>query len=101
MGYFNHHSIVVIGSSANVALACEQAKSTGARVSEIVESAINGYQAFFVAPDGSKEGWEESCNGDERRAKIIDHLRAEGLRWAEVSFPEGEPASVVDCSGEE
>lgn len=101
MGYFNHHAIVVIGTSTTITSAHDLAKATGAQVSELVESAINGYQSFLVAPDGSKEGWEESAAGDERRAKIVDHLRAVHLLWSEVSFPEGEPASVVDCSEDE
>ncbi len=38
---------------------------------------INGYLSFFVAPDGSKEGWSESQNGDEAREKLTLWLDAE------------------------
>ena len=41
-------------------------------VSDIVESKINGYVSFFIAPDGSKEGWDASDLGDSRRKEFID-----------------------------
>ena len=69
MGYIKHHSIVVTTSiNELIKAANERAKEIfGTTVSEIIESKINSYYSFFVAPDGSKEGWGESDAGNENR----------------------------------
>jgi hypothetical protein len=46
----------------------------GALVSGIVPAIANGYGSFLVAPDGSKEGWDESANGDLLRDRIVAYL---------------------------
>jgi hypothetical protein len=33
----------------------------------IMHSPVNGYKTFFIPPDGSKEGWGPSNDGDEER----------------------------------
>ena len=45
------------------------------QVSEVVTSPMNGYHSFFVAPDGSKEGWADSDNGDKGREDFKTFLR--------------------------
>lgn len=32
--------------------------------SPVVQASANGYSSFFIAPDGSKEGWEMSIQAD-------------------------------------
>lgn len=44
-------------------------------VSPILASPVNGYDTFVIAPDGSKEGWPSSHEGDRRRTAF--------LAWAE------------------
>jgi hypothetical protein len=51
----------------------------------------NGYATLFVAPDGSKEGWEVSEKGNEMRMRIRDaamkHLHDPeviNVTWGEV-----------------
>jgi hypothetical protein len=52
---------------------------------------VNDSRAFFVPPDGSKEGWSESDEGDGRRDQFIawlhKHRYSDGsgpLKWVEV-----------------
>jgi hypothetical protein len=62
-------------------------------VSEIVKSNINGYKSFFVAPDGSKEGWLDSDEGDIQRTALIKFLQGfrdpdgdSPLSWALIMY---------------
>lgn len=91
MGYMRHHAIVVTGfSQERVDLAHSRAQQFGNSVSDIVLSPLNGYSSFFIAPDGSKEGWEDSDNGDDNRDEFILWLNAyedKGyLDWAEMQY---------------
>lgn len=101
MGYINHHAIVVTGDSypdAEIAFrkAYEKAKELlGDLVSDVVKGKKNGYQSFFVAPDGSKEGWDLSDEHDLKRQELmnfIDSLAYEdgsnSIKYVEVSFDE-------------
>lgn len=44
-------------------------------VTNCVDSPVNGYCSFMVAPDGSKEGWDASETGDQRREAFVKFLR--------------------------
>jgi hypothetical protein len=92
VGYYVHHTIVVTGWKPEALIAAHIfAQQTGAQVSSIVKSAMNGWGSFFVAPDGSKEGWADSEKGDTSRAQIKRWLRTDksgSLRWYEVAWPE-------------
>jgi hypothetical protein len=68
MGDIYHHAIIVIGTewrSHQLVAAREYAIEAGNSVTEIVPSRTNGFSSFMVAPDGSKEGWANSNEGDE------------------------------------
>lgn len=99
MGYMVHHTIVV--SSCNDALLdkayLKAQEIFGDQVSNVVESVVNGYRSFFIAPDGSKEGWKDSDYGDMRRDEFVawlDEQRYEdgstSLGWVEVQFDDDE-----------
>lgn len=60
------------------------AAGMGGIVSGIVHHAINGGAAFFVAPDGSKEGWPASEDAAKARADLIAALGTIGVDWALV-----------------
>jgi len=79
MGYIRHHAIIVTSwDEKRITEARKEAKEIcGNRVSSIVKSPLNGYYSFFVAPDGSKEGWEESEQGDYERRKFIGWIEAQ------------------------
>ena len=79
MGYINHHAIVVTTGSKE-AIDSAHAKAFeifGSLCSEIIDSGMNGYATFFIAPDGSKEGWQDSDEGDERRTEFKNWLKVD------------------------
>lgn len=96
MGYIRNHAIVVSGWSAErvmrahtCALATFERHGLGRLVSGIVQHITNGGAAFFVSPDGSKEGWEPSDQGNAARAELIAWLRSKDaadlyLDWCEL-----------------
>lgn len=94
MGLIRHSAIVVTsGFRDRLERVHRKATELGMAVSGIVDSPINGYYSFFVAPDGSKEGWPDSDEGDRRRAEFAAAL--EGTRacdggayidWIEVMY---------------
>ncbi len=112
MGYIRHNAIIVIGDSYQGAqekfeLAYRKAKELfGDLVSDVVKSVIDGYQSggyqsFFIAPDGSKEHWEESNAFDEKReifANFIDSLAySDGsncLKFLDIGFDEFYEAEI-------
>lgn len=110
MGYIRHHTIVVTGYSKEdtesirqkaISIFGKHFLKEGIEykgeelVSEIVYSAINGYTSFFIAPDGSKEGWETSKNGDSARAELIEILNKSNLSYVELYFGDDEGNSEV------
>ncbi len=76
MGYIKHHAIIVTGWKGEALEdAHKRAKAVfGDMVSPLVKSATNGYISFFIAPDGSKEGWEQSNTSDRERESFINWL---------------------------
>ena len=61
-------------------------------VSEIKESIVNNYHSFFIVPDGSKEGYDASDDGDIIRERLIEFMQplttseAYHLSYAEISY---------------
>lgn len=104
MGYMRNHAIVVsswqaegieAAHAAAKAIFGKEREPFGATfdrlVSPIIDGMTNGVRSFFIAPDGSKEGWEPSDDGDACRAEFVAWLRdAETrslrLEWVEVQF---------------
>jgi hypothetical protein len=86
MGYIKHHAIVVVAWDHEAAIAaCFKAKELEMCTSDVSVSQTNGYFSFMILPDGSKEGWERSKEGDAQRTAYIEWLRTQsGLDWAEV-----------------
>lgn len=108
MGYIKNHAMIVSSWSEEATAAAHQAATDhfGAYgldeiISPIVPHAINGGSAFFIAPDGSKEGWTESDRGDAARDELKEKLRGMPyLEWAEIQLG-GDDAeySIVDAPG--
>jgi hypothetical protein len=94
MGYIKHHAIVVVSYDEHINLAHAKAVEIfGALVSPVINGAANGYRSFFIAPDGSKEGWTLSYDYDSKRNKFIKYIEngaysdgSNKLRYAEISF---------------
>ena len=86
MGYMRHNAIIVSGSYGDFLVEAHAVATRGGlAVSDVVRSPVNGVETFLVAPDGSKEGWSESEQGDALRDWFIAHL--EGLRYEDGSSP--------------
>jgi len=89
MGYIRHDAIIATSwNDKHIAAARAKAEEIGLTCSEIVESPINGYKSFMIAPDGSKEGWGDSDKGIA--------MRAEWVAWMRSHDPEKEPCMWVD-----
>jgi len=88
MGYIKHHAIIVIDSGYGDGIVAAHAEALrvfaaseglGGRVmasvvGPIISSPVNGYRSFYIAPDGSKEGWSDSDAGDVARDQLIAWL---------------------------
>lgn len=98
MGYMRHHAIIVTSwDDTKLKLAHIKALELfSTQVSIIVPSPINGYTSFFIAPDGSKEGWEDSNIGDRKRSEFIayvenrDRYDFSSLSYCEVYYGDDE-----------
>lgn len=106
MGYVRHHAIVVTGlRSQDIAAAREKAMDLGMAVSAPVGPTTNGTLSFLIAPDGSKEGWSESNDGNGRREAFKAWCRAHAdcyIHWAEVQYGDDDGVSLlVDHSDQE
>jgi hypothetical protein len=77
-------------------------------VSPLVHGMTNGEVSFFIAPDGSKEGWSTSDVSDCLRGELIEFLRSKAyedgstsLKWVEVQFAdEYDDNRILRCSGD-
>lgn len=112
MGYFRHKTIIVSGWLEHIRAAheefdlvlrqnypdllvepSEQASITQeptTLLSGVVVSPSNGFAHFFIAPDGSKEGWPTSNEGDRAFAQIKALLTSsphcDQLDWVELQM---------------
>lgn len=89
MGYIKHHTIVVTcWNEENLIIARKKAIDIfnqsnspfgkyGDLVSPIIYGIVNGQSSFFIAPDGSKEGWEPSNLCNNFRTEFLDWLKSE------------------------
>ena len=103
MGYTRHHAIIVTAENKElITVAYKKAKSIFEYVPKITPMAMNGVSSFFIPPDGSKEGWEESDRGDIRRAHFIEWLdHSTSLKWAEVQYGDDKGESRIIRHSEE
>jgi hypothetical protein len=82
-----------------------EAKKGAQLVSPLVESLINNFCTFYIAPDGSKEGYDASEDGDVIRKLIIElinklkQLDGENpVRFVEVFFGDDTTKSEIVAS---
>ncbi len=90
MSYTKHSTIVITSGEEEIKLARKQAKKIFKKlkglVSPIVNSQMNGYYSFFIAPSGSKIGWDTAQEFDNYREKFIKYLRKSECSFVEVVF---------------
>lgn len=102
MGYIKHHAIIITGwQKDKVISANKKAKEIFIKhfkesifreiklVSNVIEGVVNAQYSFFIAPDGSKEGWSDSDFADNARAEFIEWIKsgdAGYVEYAEICF---------------
>lgn len=105
MGYIKHNAIVVTGARhamSQLEMIHNKAQELfGSLVSPIIQSHWNGFHTFFVAPDGSKEGWKQSDDGDQQRKELeslIDSLAygdgSNSIHYVDVSYDEDHDVEI-------
>ena len=91
MGYIRHEAIIVTAFDKEYTQKAKDfAKKLGLHTTNIVET-INGYSSFLIAPDGSKEGWEESDKHERARKEFCEwsdnqYRESVYLDYAYISF---------------
>jgi len=114
MGYMRHHGILVtafneVQAKAAHAMASAHCIAGGhPLVSPLHGEVVNGYWSFAVFPDGSKEGWEASAEGDTGRTALISWLDAQRYEdgsspfdWVEVQYGDDEEITEVTAHSDE
>jgi len=106
MGYNRHNAIVATTFSAKHASAARALAVDifgEDDVSPLMTARINGVVSFFVQPDGSKEGWDISDEGDDRRSRWADAVTDAGLwiDWADVQYGDDARETVVVAHSDE
>lgn len=80
MGYIRHHTICITSlKDTLIKKVYKKSKDICKKynfnlVTGLYESKINGYQTFYIIPDGSKEYWGESEVGNLIRKEIINYI---------------------------
>ena len=100
MGVIKHNCIIVTDWKRDeLKLSHEKAIEVfGEMVSPIVQSPYNGYLSFFIASDGSKEGWEDSDVYDKKRREFCDFLDDNFIPFIDIGYGEtdnGNPGSPI------
>lgn len=86
MGVEQHHAVLYgHWDPAVVAEAHAAARRIFPSVTDIVRSERNGWSWFMVPPDGSKDGWDASRTGDERRRTFLAEHGGVEVAWGEVT----------------
>lgn len=99
MGYVAHHAIVATswqdGAAQKLA---DYAESIGAEAL-VGKERTNGYRTVCITPDGSKEGWQTSADGDEQRRQVIEWLRSHDslyFEWVEVRYGNDDGGATIE-----
>ena len=73
MGHQTHHAIIITSCHMElIRKARKKAKELLMSFSNTIVSEVNVEYSFFIGTDGSKDGWEESNNGDKQRKEFMD-----------------------------
>lgn len=111
MGYERHHALIITSwCEKHIKAAHDKAQRTFEKcpVSDVTEGVTNDYRSFAVFPDGSKEGWATSDEGDRGRDEYIAWLRTQEyedgsspLSWALVQFGDDDLVSKIVCDSDD
>ena len=107
MGYMAHNAIIVTSwNHEGIEQAAKKATELGLLVTPVSAEGVNGYKSFMVCPDGSKEGWAPSNEGDIKRSEFRDYLNSvtyedgsSSMEWVEIRYgSDDDAASIVDSA---
>ena len=108
MSYMRHHAICVTSGIEDIDKALDVARGLGCTVAGPVASTTNGYTSFFVAPDGGKEGWATSHEGDCARDALVKWLETQryedgssSFDWVEVQYGDDADQTLVTRDSDE
>ena len=73
MGYIKHEAVIVTtwNKSRELDYFLETVPEPYDQLFVKLNGVINDYDTYFMAPDGSKEGWEPSTDADKIRADFL------------------------------
>lgn len=105
MGYMRHNAIVITSwNRVSIEAAANKARELGMQVLGPSDEVTNGYSSMLVCPDGSKEGWEESDQGDRNRASFREWLGGQtyedgstNLHWVEIAYGGDDADATVEA----
>jgi len=103
MGFFNHQAIIVICSNGELAKEVhKKAVEMYPYTTELLVTKVNAYYSFMLGPDGSKEGWKDSNEGEKLREEFVEYLKHMnivlnkwGLQWCAINFPEDDKPYIT------
>jgi hypothetical protein len=109
MGYIKHDAIVVVSCKDELLEAAHaKAKDLDLVVTDIGARVVNFYRSFLICPDGSKEGWDRSDDGDAAREAFLQWCREQryedgsnSLDWVHVRFGGDDAETEVRSEREE
>lgn len=103
MGFIRHHAMIVTDWDTDRIQDLHRfATLCNLNPTPIMDSPYNGFRTFFIPPDGSKEGWQHSHDGDEERRRFKQFIRKRHpyCDWTEISYGGDDGHSQVedDCT---
>lgn len=109
MGHMRHHAIIVSAfQGERIEAAHARAVELGMSVTSITDVVTNGYRSFLIGPDGSKEGWGTSDEGDLKRASMVEYLDAQrhdddssSIQWVVVQYGDDELKTRIVRDGDD
>lgn len=105
MGRHREHAVVVSSKYGARAITDAHTRAVeifGSRmVTPMARGVVNDCYSFLVGPDGSKEGWEDSDQGDRDRAKFVEYLETTDLDWVEIQFGDDDGVTKVISDSDE
>lgn len=91
MSHIFHDAIIITGYASRMQDVADFGRKIGASVLGPSDTVTNSTATVVICPDGSKEGWHTSNEGDDRRAAMrlwLDTMRGNNIfyDWVEVRF---------------
>lgn len=94
MSYYEHKTLVITGEGIHFDNAYKKAKELFSKddlgkevnmVSNIIGTGMNQYYSFFIAPCGSKVGWEIETFFNEKFKGMLDYLNSNDCKFEDGS----------------